>query len=218
MKTLDTTLMILMAEVSILLVVIAIALFCISRSRRNKEIDTIHQFIDQLEEQVASKNKPLDQLLTGVCGLDRDTVDNTLKQINGAERALLQNVIQLLLQRELSLLYEIDKNLSRLSEPYCLLLGNKVAGVDPAGQAGSTEKAAPTGKADANLAQVNEQLVRQLDTALKTIDEISAEYARVFSGNQTALELENSSKKMLQIFQMAEINIKQSMRRAEADT
>jgi hypothetical protein len=39
---------------------------------------------------------------------------------------------------------------------------------------------------------------------MQTIDDITGEYTRVFSGNQSALELENSSKKMLQIFHDAE--------------
>lgn len=205
MNIFDTSLMILMAEVSILLITLAIAAFFISRSKRNKEINTINQFIDQLEEQAEFKNKSLDQLLSIACGFDRKTVDATLTQVNDSERALLQSVIQLLLQRELGILDEIDKNIGLLSEPYCQLLNNI-----------STDHAAVADNADANLKRINEQLVRQLDAALQTIDEITAEYTRAFSGNQTALELENSSKKMQQIFQSAERNIKHAMQHEES--
>ncbi len=201
MKLFDTTLMMLMMEVSVLLVVVAISVFFIFRRKQNQEINALHVFIDQMEEQATFKNKPLDQLLTEVCGLDRHTVDATLSQINGSERALLQNIIQLLLQRELGLLNEIDKNLGSLSEPYCQLLG----------QMAKAMSASPNTRMDSGMKIINEQLVRQLDSALNTIDEITAEYTRVFSGNQTALELENSSKKMLQIYRQAESTIKQLM-------
>lgn len=199
MNIVDTTLLILMAEICGLMLVLALGAWFYFRRRRNQEMNTLNQFIDQLEEQAAFKNKPLDHLLTVACGLDRKTVDGTLEQVSDSERALLQSIIQLLLQREMSLLGEIDKNIGRLSEPYCQLLS-----------AMATHQTV-SANADEGLKQINEQLVKQLDVALQTIDEITAEYTRAFSGNQTALELENSSKKMQQIFQVAERNIKQAM-------
>jgi predicted transcriptional regulator len=100
----------------------------------------------------------------------------------------------------MGLLGEIDKNIGRLSEPYCQILGEM-----------ATHHTVAAESSDDDLKKINEQLVRQLDVALQTIDEITAEYTRAFSGNQTALELENSSKKMQQIFQSAERNIRQAM-------
>lgn len=200
MNTVDTTLVILMAEICIFLLVMAAGALFFFRRRRNNELSTINQFIDQLEEQAIFKNKPLDHLLTVACGLDRKTVEATLEQVSESERALLQNVIQLLLQREMGLLGEIDKNIGRLSEPYCQLLGEM-----------ATHHTVAAEGSDDDLKKINEQLVRQLDVALQTIDEITAEYTRAFSGNQTALELENSGKKMQQIFQLAERNIRQAM-------
>jgi hypothetical protein len=200
MNTVDTTLVILMAEICIFLLVIAVGTLFFFRHRRNKEMNTLNQFIDQLEEQATFKNKPLDHLLTVACGLDRNTVDTTLGQVIESERTLLQNVIQLLLQREMGLLGEIDKNIGRLSEPYCRLLSEM-----------GTHHTAVAANADDDLKKINEQLVKQLEVALQTIDEITAEYTRAFSGNQTALELENSGKKMQQIFQLAERNIRQAM-------
>ncbi len=200
MNIVDTTLVILMAEICIFLLAIALGTLFFFRRRRSQEMNTINQFIDQLEEQAAFKNKPLDHLLAVACNLDRKTVEQTLEQVGASERALLQNVIKLLLQREMGLLGEIDKNIGSLSEPYCQLLSEM-----------ATHHAVAAGNADDGLKKINEQLVRQLDVALQTIDEITAEYTRAFSGNQTALELENSSKKMQQIFQMAERNIRQAM-------
>lgn len=200
MTALDSSLIILMAEISLLIIVFAISYLWVSKRKQNKELHAIHQFINQVEQDVTLNNKPLERLLSDTCGLTPQETDNTLKDINASERALLHNVLQLFLQRELSLLKDIDQSISQLSEPYCKLISTL-----------SIKRRNPNTQDTHNLEQTNQQLKQQLDTALHTIDEITAEYSRVFSGNQTALELENSSKKMLQIFYDAERSIKQNL-------
>lgn len=201
MMALDSALVILMAELLAALIILALALFFIARNKRNNEMKAIDSFINQLDEQASFKNQPLDHLLTQTCGLDKKTVQATLQEVSDSERALMQKVIQLFLKREMALLNEIDQAIGNLSEPYCRLLENMTTSSDKA--------AAPVGNTQA-LERINQQLVRQLDTAMQTIDEITSEYTRVFSGNQTELELENSSKKMLQIFQDSIRNLKQT--------
>ena len=200
MMALDSTLIILMAEISLLIIVFAISFLLASKRKQNTELQAIHQFIDQLEQDVTLNNKPLERLLSDSCGLTPQETDNALKDINASERALLHTVLQLFLQRELSLLKDIDQSIGQLSEPYCKLINSL-----------SIKSRNPNTQDTHNLKQTNQQLKQQLDTALHTIDEITTEYSRVFSGNQTALELENSSKKMLQIFYEAERRIKQNV-------
>ena len=190
MMALDSALVILLAEALAAMILLAGALFFISRNKRNKEIQAINSFINQMDEQAEFKNKPLNQLLSETCGLNSKEVRATLQNVSDSERALMKKVIQLFLEREMTLLNEIDRCIGDLSEPYCRLLANMT----------STPKASIS-ETDQGLERVNQQLVRQLNTAMQTIDEITAEYTRVFSGNQSELELENSSKKMLQIFQ-----------------
>lgn len=190
MMALDSALVILLAEALAAIILLAGALFFISRNKRNKEIQAINSFINQMDEQAEFKNKPLNQLLSETCGLNSKEVRATLQNVSDSERALMKKVIQLFLEREMTLLNEIDRCIGDLSEPYCRLLANMT----------STPKASIS-ETDQGLERVNQQLVRQLNTAMQTIDEITAEYTRVFSGNQSELELENSSKKMLQIFQ-----------------
>lgn len=197
MMALDSTLIILMLEISVIIILLAVSFLFIAKRKRNKELSAIHNFIDQLEQEFSFNNKPLERLLSDTCGLGPQETETTLKNINASERAVLQNVIQLFLQREISLLKEIDRSISQLSEPYCQLL-ETLSAAPPATAPKDTQ----------DLMRTNQQLKQQLDTALRTIDEITAEYTRVFSGNQTELELENSSKKMLQIFHDAEHSIK----------
>lgn len=200
MMTLDSTLIIFMLEISVLLIVLAISFLLISKRKRNKELNAIHSFIDQLAQEMVVSNKPLERLLSDTCRLAPQEAETILQNINASERALLQKVIQLFLQREMSLLKEIDQSISQLSAPYCQLL-----------ETISTHPPATTPKDIQDLMRTNQNLQHELNTALRTIDEITAEYTRVFSGNQTALELENSSKKMLQIFYDVERSIKQQL-------
>lgn len=201
MMALDSALLILMAEVTAAIILLAVALFFRARSKRNQEIRAIDSFISQLDEQALLKNQPLDQLLSKTCGFDKKTVQDALETISAAERELLQKVVQLFLQRDMSLLNEIDRCIGNLSEPYCQLLSSA------AGRKG-TAAASPVDNGQ-SLERINQQLIRQLDTAMHTIDEITSEYTRAFAGNQTGLELENSSKKMLQIFQESINSLKQ---------
>lgn len=201
MMALDSAMVIIMAEVLLTMVVLAGVLFYVSRKKRARELKEINSFLNLMEEQALLKNQPLDKLLRETCGFDTLVVRDTLKNVSQSERELMQKIIQLFLQREMALLNEIDRSIGNLSEHYCQLLNHLAA--------------MPRADADGNaqaLERINQQLVRQLDTAMQTIDEITGEYTRVFAGNQSGLELENSSKKMLQIFQDSIRNIKQASR------
>lgn len=207
MMALDSAVVILMGEALAVLLVVAVVLFFLARRKRSQEIGAIDSFISELDEQASIKNQPLDHLLSKTCGFDPKTVQETLQEVSASERALMQCVIQLFLERKMDLLNEIDQSIGNLSEPYCKLLANKSSGESGSRPATDDSQAANNLHA---LERINQQLVRQLDTAMQTIDEITAEYTRVFSGNQTELELENSSKKMLQIFQDAIRDLKQT--------
>jgi flagellar basal body-associated protein FliL len=198
MMGLDSALAILSLEALGVLTLACVAFFLIARNKRNNEIQAIDDYITQLNENTSSKNQPLDRLLSDKCGLDRPTVNRALQEITDSEKALLQIIIKLFLQREIGLLTEIDEKISNLSEPYCQLLIKMSHGSSNSSTSISN---------DQGLEFINQQLVRQLNTAMQTIDDITAEYTRVFSGNQTGLELENSRKKMMQIFQDTEHKI-----------
>ncbi len=190
MMALDSALVILMAEILAAVLVLAGTWFWVIRNKRNKEISAIDNFVNQMNEQAQFRNQPLNRLLSEVCGLRKEEVQETLQQVSDNERALMKTVIELFLKREMTLLNEVDKCIGDLSEPYCSLLA-KLSAMPKTSAPENTQ----------SLERINQQLVRQLDTAMQTIDEITAEYTRVFNGNQTELELENSAKKLLQTFQ-----------------
>ena len=158
MMAVDSALIIIMAEALALLTLLGVALFFISRSKRNKEIKAIDSFISKLEEQALFKNLPLDKLLSDTCGIDRKTIDATLQEITDSERALFQKVIQLFLQRDMNLLSEIDQGIGDLSEPYCRLLAHMASGKTST----SPEAGNSTG-----LERVNQQLVPPCKPSMK---------------------------------------------------
>lgn len=209
MMTLDSALVILLVEGLVVMMVLGLTVFFISRNRRAKEMAEIERFINQLSDEEVIKSRKLETILTEKCGIDSHTAAVTLREVGDAERALLQRIIQLFLQRSPALLNEIDQLIVNLSDPYCKLMAAGPSSSSLASTASGSETIS-SNKA-AGLERINQQLVRQLETAMKTIDEITAEYTRVFSGNQTALELENSSKKMQQIFHDVEQQIKANM-------
>lgn len=210
MTPFDPVVVILAMEALAVFTLLGVVLFFIARNRRGREIAEIDRFISELEEQTFVKNRWLEQFLGENCSMSPADIESLLQDVNASERALFQDVIRLFLKRELALLNEIGQRIGELTEPYQNLLANHGGG----SPAATADGAQPPNK-QAGLERINQQLVRQLDTAMKTIDEMSAEYTRVFSGNQTALELENSSKKMLQIFHDAERGVRESVSQAE---
>lgn len=210
MMQFDSVVVILAAEALAFLALLVAALFFTSRNRRGKEMAHINRFISELEEQATVKNRRLEQFLSESCSLPDAEIEQVLREVNTAERALFKEIIRLFLKREMVLLQEIEQRIGQLTLPYQNLLNN-AGNLSPESAASES----PQLNKQAGLERINQQLVRQLDTAMKTIDEMSAEYTRVFSGNQTALELENSSKKMLQIFLDAERGIRASMAELE---
>lgn len=205
MTAFDPVVVILAMEALAVFTLLGVVLFFVARNRRGREIAEIDRFISELEEQSFVKNRWLEQFLGENCSMSPADIETLLQEVNASERALFQGVIRLFLNRELALLSEIERRIGELTEPYQNLLANRGSS-----SAAAADGAQPLNK-QAGLERINQQLVRQLDTAMKTIDEMSAEYTRVFSGNQTALELENSSKKMLQIFQDAERGVRESV-------
>lgn len=210
MMAIDSALTILLVEALVVMLVLAIALLLIARHRRSKEMAEIDQFIDQMEMQALIKSQRLEQFLGEDCGLDPDVIGNVAAAVSDTERVLFQQIIRLFLKRELALLNDIEQQVSHLVDPYHKILVNR----DELPEGTVLDEAAAVHKL-VSVERVNQQLIRQLDTAMKTIDEISAEYTRVFSGNQTALELENSSKKMLKIFFEAEVDIRNRLAELE---
>jgi flagellin-specific chaperone FliS len=199
---LNSTIFILITEGFVTLLILVLLMFFTGRSRQSKEIAVVNKFVSRVKKIGDLKYQKLESILLDECSIDSEKVSTIIEEVTAIESALLKHIIQMFLQRDPSLLNEIDLLISNLSEPYQKLLAEAHNEIAPNKLSSLPESAVDI--KIAGLERINLQLTKQLDTAMQTIDDITGEYTRVFSGNQSALELENSSKKMLQIFHDAE--------------
>ncbi len=204
----DTALIILMVEALAALLLLGVILLIVFSRRRSREHAAAHDLVVRLEKSEVKRSKKLGEAIIECCEIDKDKLREILKEISSCEHALYQQILQIFLKRDVALLNQIDSYINKLSSPYCRLLKDS----------NSTEVVSNDEELEEAKLQISRlkkegaQLSEQLEMAMKTMDEISAEYTRVFSGTQSELELENSSKKMLRIFHEAEKTIRSSMK------
>lgn len=174
-------------EATLALFVLILVLFLIQKSKSKGEYAASVKVINKLQSAEKTKEKKLTDLFSAHCELGSEAVNDLLGEVKAGERALLQKIIRIYLNKDAKVLSQIDKQVDKLSEPYCKALAHS--------SGGNAEKDKQFEDKLEKLALENKRLSEQLTIAMNTMDEISAEYTRVFSGTQTELELENSSKK-----------------------
>ncbi len=204
MIELNSVLMLFMLEASIVLFILILLIFLFSKNNRQKEHAASAKVIDQLQDTENIKAKKLASLFSTHCKLEQEVLNNLLAEIKSSERNLYQHIIKTFLTRDVKLLGKIEQQIDKMSEPYC-----KVISYTSSGKAENKENEQKLQR----LTEENKRLAEQLTIAMSTMDEISAEYTRVFSGTQTELELENSSKKMFDIFQQASQKIGKTIKK-----
>ncbi len=195
--------MLFMLEASVVLFILILLIFLFSKNNRKKEYAASAKVIDQLQDTENIKAKKLASLFSTHCKLEQEVLNSLLTEIKSSERNLYQQIIKTFLTRDVKLLGKIEQQIDKISEPYCKVISHA--------SSGKVEDKESEEKLQ-RLTEENKRLAEQLTIAMNTMDEISAEYTRVFSGTQTELELENSSKKMFDIFQQASQKIGETIR------
>jgi hypothetical protein len=196
----------------LVLVVLGLLALYTFKSTQKKEISQIDEFVSAVIEEASFRNHTLETILCKQYGMNGHQVGQMLQKLSVHETTLIQRIIQMYLQRDPALLTDIDQLISNINQYYCQLLTQTHPLESNSSQAEANASDTAQEVKTLNLEHVNELLIKQLDTAMHTIEDMSNEYTRVFSGNQTALELENSSKKMLQLFIETEQTLRKNMR------
>lgn len=194
MIELDSLTVIFMLEASLALFVLIIVLFILRKNNRKEGFSVSAKVIDKLQDTENIKAKKLESLFSAHCDIEPITLNELLGEVKSSERALYRQIIRIYLNKDTGSLNKIDQHIENLAAPYCKAITHS---------SGGSEKEKQHAEKLKQLFKENERLGEQLTIAMTTMDEISAEYTRVFSGTQTELELENSSKKMFDIFQQA---------------
>ena len=211
MIELNSVFVVLMAEALAGLVLLVLVFLLFSRKKNSGEQTAANKLIDKLEDTENVKAKELGNMIAENCNIAPDVVKGLLDEISASERVLYQQMIQMFLKKDIKLLKDMDQYIDNISDPYCKIIRHSLANVDESGALEAAEEKIE------RLMQQTERLGEQLTVAMNTMDEISAEYTRVFSGTQTELELENSSKNMFTIFHDAEQQIRDLFKDKEAE-
>jgi len=201
MIELDSIIVILMIEGLVALLLVVIALYLFSSHKSKGEQLASNKVIRKLKDSGNIKAKKLSSLVATHVDIEPNELNEILTEMKSSERQLYKHIIQMYLKRDVDALATIDKKIDDFSEPYFKMLAHSVSDTI------DIESESEDKKTIDLLVDQNEKLSEQLTLAMGTIDEISAEYSKVFTGQQTELELKNSSKKMLGLFQQTCQNI-----------
>jgi plasmid stabilization system protein ParE len=205
MIELDSIVVMLLIEALGGLLLLAVSFYIFFRNKNAGEAVAANELIDKLEDTEKIKVKKLGAMISDSCDIGEEELKMVLTEILQGERVLYQNIIQMFLNKDITLLREIDQYIDNLSEPYCKILRQSASVVNTVEDAERLEAAESRTK---QLMQENKKLAEQLTMSMSTMDEISGEYTRVFSGTQTELELENSRQTMMKIFRNTHKKVK----------
>ncbi len=183
-----------------LFLLVFIAFFSMSR-RKSKERSAAKNLVNKLKKGEKSRREELSVRLSDSCGLKESAIDDVLAEIDGNEKELYQKIVTMVLGRDATLLFEIDKSVQVLSEPFCKLLDklSTMEKVDPA----MSDLIETANTEIQQLRDEREKLSKQLSTAMETMDEVSQEYSKMFGSPKQAEELDSSRKRMLNTYKRA---------------
>ncbi len=163
--------------------------------------------IKKLKKNGGSRGDQLEQLTNNLTGIEPGQLNEFLEEIKVNEKNFYQYLLRMFFSKDAELLKKIDKKVQSLSEPYCKLisqsssvaLNNEALG----------EELQRAQQEISRLKKENQAFSQQQEIALNTMDEISSEYAQLFTSQRTELELTNSSKKILELFRISGQRINQ---------
>jgi tRNA isopentenyl-2-thiomethyl-A-37 hydroxylase MiaE len=197
MSVLSSVNVIILLELSILLIVVLLFLFFRFNKAKSVAQNAANELVDKLEETRNIRDKQLARLISDHCAVDEQYAQETMQAIKTNEQLLYQKIIELYLLRDGEQLTNIDNYVANLAKPYHSLLASSALN--------ASDGQLPLERiAEQERIQELEELVDRLSAQLTTaMDEVSAEYTRIFAGSRSEAELENSCKKMLATYQQA---------------
>jgi uncharacterized membrane-anchored protein YjiN (DUF445 family) len=202
-------------ETIIALLASVIALAYRAQRRKKREKQQAETWVRKFRSREGQRLESLaGELAAGGEGMDGELRQNTLAAVNQNERALYHAILEAFLRQDLSKLAELEVQVQNLSAPWQALLRQasslpNLAMADMQAQnaalaAELAQARADQGQALAQARQEREAVQQQLGHAIATLDQVSAEYAKMFGERKTAEELQASRARMLLAFRAAE--------------
>jgi len=163
--------------------------------------------IKKLKKRESGRGDQLEQLTNDLANIEQGQLNEFLEEIKVNEKSFYQYVLRMFFSKDTELLKKIDKKVQSLSEPYCKLLSQSGSAALNNEALGKELQRAQ--QEISRLKKENQAFSQQQEIALNTMDEISSEYAQLFTSQRTELELTNSSKKILELFRTSGQRINQ---------
>lgn len=203
---------VLMVEALVVLILLGLIFMVVFGQKSSGDQAAVHKLINKLKGSEKNKAEKRSEIIAEYCDVDPSALNEVLNEISSKERDLYKKIIQMFLSRDRKLLMQIDQHIDNLAKPYL-----SIAGISASNNEEEAE-ALETAKNEINrLKEESDVLRNELMITTDSMEEITAEYTRVFSGSQTELALENSSKKMFGIFRDTENRLKQSAKNIEIE-
>ena len=203
MIELSPVVVIILFESLVILILLIFIIPLVSRNKKNAAQNAAEILVKKLKKNKNSRSDQLEKILTDATSLQDEQRNQLMEEVADNEKTFYQYVLRMFFNRDTELLKKIDKQVQNISEPYCKLLGNIAPAVDDDALK----------KAQQEISHLKKQLQKQsqqMETAMRTMNELSVEYTQIFSGRRTELELQNSSKKMLALFHESMQQIKKN--------
>ncbi len=205
MIELSPVIVIILLESLLILILLALIIPFQSIRKNNATQNAAQILVKKLKKNKTSKGDQLNKILTDATHLQEQQRNDFLEAVAIHEKNFYQYVLRMFFNRDTELLKKIDQQVQNISEPYHKLISNIAPVID--------EDA--INKAQQEINRLKTELDRQsqqMETAMRTMNELSVEYTQIFAGRRTELELQNSSKKMLALFHESMQQIKKQVR------
>lgn len=198
----DSLVIVFMIEVIAVLLSLVGVVWFLSIKIKSKARSAALTLIEKINKNEQIRTRELNDLLTKDNIIDPETVQNILTEINRNEKALYQQIIEIFINRDNKLLSEIDHRVRELSDPYCKFLIDRSDTDDVDSTPGPEIESANA--EIARLKSQGEKLSEHLRMALETVDNVSSEFTKLYSGTGAEDELNQARLRMLYIYTEAE--------------
>lgn len=204
--TIDPLVLAFVVEALALALAVLAAVLWLWHRHRHREHDAARHLVDRLRKTIPGQGEELNAVLGEIAALaDDERRAEFIEAVLSREKALYRHVLRLFLEQDGRLLSRLEQPVRALTEPYRELLrdlpgiGNE-AEPDPR----TDEELRLAREQIRRLESENEELARQLQIAMETIESLSSEYTRMFAPDRTSAELEQSRRRILETLQASQ--------------
>ncbi|OUR82139.1 hypothetical protein A9Q82_07270 [Cycloclasticus sp. 46_120_T64] len=189
----------LLAEAAIVGLVVLFVIFFVLGKDKQAQRKAVSSITKKFKKDHSQRSTDITADLA-FASVDGQLLEEFLRDIEQKEAKLYRQIMSMFLQKDVSLVKACDKSIAEVSAAYWEGLRKSIQH-----RPGTVDNAESL-KAEANLKEAlleQERLNDELTEALTTLDEVSNEYAVLFSSNKDQEELAASKERMLACFQQA---------------